>query len=70
MKSLRKLLAEVETDDDSDFDDEDKGSEDVLGENFSDDESFGEHDTESEDDGDSGSEEVINSEWFSSKDFV
>ncbi|GBM51090.1 hypothetical protein AVEN_175299-1, partial [Araneus ventricosus] len=68
MKSLRKLLAEAETDDDSDFDNQDKGSEDIFGENFSDHESFSEHDTESEEDGDSGSEEVKNSEWFSSKD--
>ncbi|GBM04243.1 hypothetical protein AVEN_41052-1 [Araneus ventricosus] len=33
-------------------------------------ESFSEHDTESEDEGDSGNEEVNNSEWFASKDSV
>ncbi|GBM21080.1 hypothetical protein AVEN_202168-1 [Araneus ventricosus] len=64
MERLRKLLAEVEIDDDTEFD---NGSEDILAENFSDDESFGEHDTESEEDGDSGSEEVNNLEWFHQK---
>ncbi|GBM77027.1 hypothetical protein AVEN_67133-1 [Araneus ventricosus] len=44
---LRKLLAEVETDDDSDFDDEDIESEDVSEEIFSDHESFSEHQKES-----------------------
>ncbi|GBN02826.1 hypothetical protein AVEN_216786-1 [Araneus ventricosus] len=46
MECLRKLLAEVETDEDSNFDNEDNGPEDILEENFSDHESFSEHDTE------------------------
>ncbi|GBM69503.1 hypothetical protein AVEN_112303-1, partial [Araneus ventricosus] len=45
IESLRKILPEVEIDEDSDFD---NGPEDVLEENFSDHESFSEHDTESE----------------------
>ncbi|GBL95871.1 hypothetical protein AVEN_227118-1 [Araneus ventricosus] len=49
-KCLRKLLAEVETDEDPDFDNEDNGHENVLEEIFSDHESFCEHDTESEED--------------------
>ncbi|GBN60642.1 hypothetical protein AVEN_28771-1 [Araneus ventricosus] len=64
MERLSKLLAEVETDEDPDFDNEDNGPEDHLEENFSDHESFGEHDTESEEDGDSGNEEGNNSEWL------
>ncbi|GBN89035.1 hypothetical protein AVEN_112374-1 [Araneus ventricosus] len=68
MERLRKLVAEVETDEDPDFDNEDNGPEDVLEETFSDHESFCEPDTELEEDGDSGNEEVNNSEWFSSKD--
>ncbi|GBO45888.1 hypothetical protein AVEN_73402-1, partial [Araneus ventricosus] len=51
-----------ETDEDSDFDNEDNGPENVLEENFSDYEIFREHDTESEKDGHSGNEEVNNSE--------
>ncbi|GBM00247.1 hypothetical protein AVEN_32601-1 [Araneus ventricosus] len=51
MERLRKLFAEIETDEDSDFDNE---PEDILGENFSDHESFREYDTESEEDGDYG----------------
>ncbi|GBL83873.1 hypothetical protein AVEN_176797-1, partial [Araneus ventricosus] len=47
MERLRKLLAEVETDEDPDFEGEDNGSEDV-----SDHESFWEHETELEEDGD------------------
>ncbi|GBM05095.1 hypothetical protein AVEN_210804-1 [Araneus ventricosus] len=54
MECLRKLLAEVETDEDSDFGNEDNGPEDVIEENFSDHESFSDNDTESEADGDSG----------------
>ncbi|GBL73627.1 hypothetical protein AVEN_230633-1 [Araneus ventricosus] len=54
MECLRKFLAEVETDEDSDSDIEGNGHEDVLEENFSDHESFSEHYTESEEDGDSG----------------
>ncbi|GBN18355.1 hypothetical protein AVEN_268156-1 [Araneus ventricosus] len=34
MQRLRKLLARVETDEDSDFDTEDNGPEDILEENF------------------------------------
>ncbi|GBN43786.1 hypothetical protein AVEN_87723-1 [Araneus ventricosus] len=56
MQRLRKLLDEVESDEDSDFDNEDNGSEDILEENFSDHASFSEHDTESEEGGDSGNE--------------
>ncbi|GBM12138.1 hypothetical protein AVEN_39475-1 [Araneus ventricosus] len=70
MERLRKLIAEIETDEDSDFDNEDNGPEDILGENFLEHESFREHDSESEEDGDSGNEEVNKSEWFSSKDDV
>ncbi|GBM82226.1 hypothetical protein AVEN_93101-1 [Araneus ventricosus] len=47
LERLCKLLAEVETDEDSDFDD---GPGDVLEENFSDHENFREHDTELEED--------------------
>ncbi|GBO31083.1 hypothetical protein AVEN_144524-1 [Araneus ventricosus] len=67
MARLRKLLAEVETDEDPVFENEVNGREDVLEENFSDHERFSEHDTESEEDGDSRNEEVNNSKWFSSK---
>ncbi|GBN44601.1 hypothetical protein AVEN_138192-1 [Araneus ventricosus] len=70
MQRLHKFLAEVETDEDLDFDNEDNRSEDISEENFSDHESFSEHDIESEQDGGSGNEEVNNSEWFSSKDVV
>ncbi|GBL79018.1 hypothetical protein AVEN_48973-1 [Araneus ventricosus] len=70
MEPLNKLLAEVETDEDSDFYNEYNGLDDILEDNFSDDESFSEHDTESEEDEDSGNEEVNNSEWFSSEDGV
>ncbi|GBN28574.1 hypothetical protein AVEN_200514-1 [Araneus ventricosus] len=65
MERLHKFLAEVETDDDSDFD---NGPEDGLEENFSEHESFCE--AESEEDEDSEHEEANNSEWFSSKDGV
>ncbi|GBN05243.1 hypothetical protein AVEN_142369-1 [Araneus ventricosus] len=68
MERLRKLLAEVETDEDSDFENEDNGPEDVL--DFSDHESFGKHHMESEEGGDSGNENLNNSVWFSSKDGV
>ncbi|GBM94822.1 hypothetical protein AVEN_26533-1 [Araneus ventricosus] len=63
MERLRKFLAEVETDEDPDFDNEANGPEDVLDDIFSDHESFCEHDTESE----SGNEEANNLELFSSK---
>ncbi|GBN28478.1 hypothetical protein AVEN_90999-1 [Araneus ventricosus] len=55
MERLRKLLVEVETDADLDFDNEDNGPENVLEEIFSD-----QHDTESEEDGDSVKEDVNN----------
>ncbi|GBM97627.1 hypothetical protein AVEN_129849-1 [Araneus ventricosus] len=48
IERLSKLLAEVGTDEDSEFDNEDIGSEDVLEVNFSDHESFSKHDTELE----------------------
>ncbi|GBM90648.1 hypothetical protein AVEN_130658-1 [Araneus ventricosus] len=67
IERLGKLQAEVETDEDSDFDNE---PEDVLEDNFSDHESFSKHDMESEKDGDSGNEEVNNSEWFTSNDGI
>ncbi|GBN42358.1 hypothetical protein AVEN_101687-1 [Araneus ventricosus] len=68
MKRLHKLLAEVETHKNPDFDNEGNGPEDVLEEIFFlDHESFSEHDTESEEELDSGSEDVHNVEWFSSK---
>ncbi|GBN87574.1 hypothetical protein AVEN_154056-1 [Araneus ventricosus] len=64
------LLAEVETDQDPVFDNEDNGPEDVLEEIFSDHKSFSKHDTESEEDGDSGNEDMNILEWVSSKDGV
>ncbi|GBN88190.1 hypothetical protein AVEN_231800-1 [Araneus ventricosus] len=67
MERLRKPFAEVETDEDPDFENEDNGFEDVLEEVFSDHESFSEHDTKSEEDGDSGKEDGKNLELFSSK---
>ncbi|GBN37785.1 hypothetical protein AVEN_260016-1 [Araneus ventricosus] len=67
MERLRKLFAEVETDEYSDFDNKDNRPEDILEENFSNHESSREYDTESEKDGDSGNDEVNNSKWFSSK---
>ncbi|GBM71915.1 hypothetical protein AVEN_28692-1 [Araneus ventricosus] len=57
MECFRKLLAEVETDEVSDIDNEDNGSEDDLEDNFSDHESFSEHDKEVKEDGDSLNEE-------------
>ncbi|GBO46289.1 hypothetical protein AVEN_74458-1 [Araneus ventricosus] len=68
MERLRKLLTEVKTDEDSDFDNEDNGPKDIFEENFSDDESYSDHDTESEED--SGNEKVNNSEWFTSNNGV
>ncbi|GBN31350.1 hypothetical protein AVEN_202477-1 [Araneus ventricosus] len=70
MEFLCKLLAEVETDENSVFDKEDNGPDYVLEDNFSDHECFREHDTQSEDDGDFGNEEVNNTKWFKSKDGV
>ncbi|GBN60745.1 hypothetical protein AVEN_37925-1 [Araneus ventricosus] len=70
MERLRKLLAEVQTNEYSDHENEDNLPEDVWEENFSDHECFSEHDTESEVAGDSGNEEVNNSECFSSNDGV
>ncbi|GBM61964.1 hypothetical protein AVEN_136245-1 [Araneus ventricosus] len=46
-----QTFAEVKTDEESDFDNEDNGPGDVLEENFSDHENFSKHDKESEDDG-------------------
>ncbi|GBN72904.1 hypothetical protein AVEN_57803-1 [Araneus ventricosus] len=69
MGRLRKLLAEVETGEESNFDNEDNGPEDVLEEILLDHESFSEHDSESEEDEvDSVNEDVHNLECFSSKD--
>ncbi|GBN22400.1 hypothetical protein AVEN_245392-1 [Araneus ventricosus] len=59
MERLLKLLAAVRTGKDSDFDNEDKGPDDILKENFSGHESFSEHDTKSEKHGDSGNEEFV-----------
>ncbi|GBO00298.1 hypothetical protein AVEN_141598-1 [Araneus ventricosus] len=71
MELLRKLLAEVETDEDPDFDNEDRDRpEDDLEEIFSDHESFCEHDTKSEEDRDSGNGDVNNLELFESKDGI
>ncbi|GBN34557.1 hypothetical protein AVEN_185258-1 [Araneus ventricosus] len=70
MQLLRRLIAEVESDGDSDFDNEDNGPEGDLEGNFSVHENFSEHDTESEEDGEEENEEVNNSEWLSSKDGV
>ncbi|GBN74812.1 hypothetical protein AVEN_223008-1 [Araneus ventricosus] len=68
---LRKLLAGVvEIDEDTGFGNEDNGPEDVLGDIFSDHESFCEHDSESEEDGDSGNEDVNNLELFSTKEDI
>ncbi|GBN16381.1 hypothetical protein AVEN_27740-1 [Araneus ventricosus] len=67
IESLRKRLAEVETDEDPDFD---NGPGDVSEESFSDDESFCEHDTELEEDGDAGNEDVNNLELLSSKEGI
>ncbi|GBO18032.1 hypothetical protein AVEN_13095-1 [Araneus ventricosus] len=71
MQRLVKLLAEVETDEDPDFDNEDPGldNEDIrpgddLEEILSDHESFCEFDTESEEDGDSGNEDANNLNFF------
>ncbi|GBM69989.1 hypothetical protein AVEN_225394-1 [Araneus ventricosus] len=69
-KKFSVYLAEVETDEDSDFDKEDNGQEDVLELNSSDHENFSEHYTELEEDGDSGNEIVMNSEWLSAIDGV
>ncbi|GBM64246.1 hypothetical protein AVEN_167271-1 [Araneus ventricosus] len=60
IERLHKLLAEVEIDEDSDFDNKDNGPEDVLEKNFSDHESFSKHNKESEED--SGNGELNNLE--------
>ncbi|GBM11630.1 hypothetical protein AVEN_16946-1 [Araneus ventricosus] len=70
MERLRKFLAEVETDEDPDFDNADNGPEHVFEEIFSDHESFYEHDTESEEDGDYVNEDVNNLELISSKEGI
>ncbi|GBM17693.1 hypothetical protein AVEN_202848-1 [Araneus ventricosus] len=67
---LRKPLVEVETNEYSDHENEDNLPEGVLEENFSNLESFSEHDTESEEAGDSGNGEVNNTKCFSSRDSV
>ncbi|GBN19463.1 hypothetical protein AVEN_210323-1 [Araneus ventricosus] len=64
---LRKLLSEIETDEDSDFD---NGPENILEKNFSDHASFSERDTESEEDGYFRNEEGNNWKWFTSNDGV
>ncbi|GBN64973.1 hypothetical protein AVEN_79973-1, partial [Araneus ventricosus] len=56
MESLCKLLAEIETYEDPDFHNADNGNYDVWEENFSDHESFKEHNTDSEEEGDYGYE--------------
>ncbi|GBM43697.1 hypothetical protein AVEN_26563-1 [Araneus ventricosus] len=70
MEHLPKVIAEIQTDEEPEFDNEDNGPGDVSEENFLDHESFREQDTESEEDGDSGNKDANNSEWFSSKDGV
>ncbi|GBM49059.1 hypothetical protein AVEN_155818-1 [Araneus ventricosus] len=71
MEPLRKLRAEVETDEDADFD---NGPEDGLEDTFSVRESFSKYDTELVEkigmNGNSGNEEVNNTERFSSEDGV
>ncbi|GBM50597.1 hypothetical protein AVEN_70235-1 [Araneus ventricosus] len=62
MECLRKLLAEVETDEDPDFDNGNNGPENVLENIFSHHKSFCEHDTESEEDEDSRNEDMNNME--------
>ena len=64
MECLHTLLTKVETDDDSDFNNEEIEPEEK---NFSDHEIFSKHDTVSEEDGDSENEEENSSEWFLSK---
>ncbi|GBO09980.1 hypothetical protein AVEN_205049-1, partial [Araneus ventricosus] len=48
VERLRKLFAELETDEDSDFGNEGNRPEDILEESFSNHESFSEYDTVSE----------------------
>ncbi|GBM19550.1 hypothetical protein AVEN_108017-1 [Araneus ventricosus] len=64
---LHTLHAEVETDEDSDFENEDHGPEDVLELNSSYHENFSANDTESEEDGDSGNEKVMCQNGFHPK---
>ncbi|GBN05062.1 hypothetical protein AVEN_117933-1 [Araneus ventricosus] len=70
MERFRKLLAEVETNEDRDFDNEDSVPEDFLEDIFSDHENFCEHDTGSEADGYYGNEDVNNLEMFSTKEGI
>ncbi|GBO17210.1 hypothetical protein AVEN_23-1 [Araneus ventricosus] len=70
MERLRKFLAEIETDEDPDFDNEHNIPEDILEEIFTYHESFCENDTESEGDGDSGNVDANNLELFSSKEGI
>ncbi|GBO07252.1 hypothetical protein AVEN_174913-1 [Araneus ventricosus] len=58
MERLRKLFAELETDEDSDFDNENNRPEDISEESFSNHESFSSYDTVSKEDGDYGNEEL------------
>ncbi|GBO32283.1 hypothetical protein AVEN_119790-1 [Araneus ventricosus] len=67
MERLRKLLAEVGTDEDPDFD---NVPENVLEDIFSDLENFCEHDTGSEEDGYYGNEDVNNLELISTKEGI
>ncbi|GBM38937.1 hypothetical protein AVEN_271051-1 [Araneus ventricosus] len=67
MECLLKLLADVETDEVSDFGNEDNGPEGVSEENFADHESFSNNDTESEEDANSGNEGVDNTAGFHQK---
>ncbi|GBO28231.1 hypothetical protein AVEN_152671-1 [Araneus ventricosus] len=62
MERFRKLLAEVETDEDPDFYDEENGPEDVLEDIFSDHECFCKQVKESEEDGNSRNEDENNLE--------
>ncbi|GBL85744.1 hypothetical protein AVEN_193189-1 [Araneus ventricosus] len=66
---IRKLLTEVETGEDPDFDNEDNGPEDVLEDIFQI-LKVSVNIAESEEDGDSGNEDVNNLELFSSKGLV
>ncbi|GBN06110.1 hypothetical protein AVEN_270654-1 [Araneus ventricosus] len=70
MELLRNRLSEVETYEDPDFDSEDKGTEDILEEIFSDHESFIDYDKKLEESGHSENEDVNNLEWCSLKDGV
>ncbi|GBN17088.1 hypothetical protein AVEN_108153-1 [Araneus ventricosus] len=70
MKRLRKLLVEVVTDEDPNFDNECNGPEDDLEAIFLDHETFSKHDSESEENRDSGNVVVNNLQLFSSKEGI